>query len=248
MVAINKNGGLALGAFETGSDKLIGFVLGFIGRDETSRRYYHYSQMAGTDPQWQSRGVGLALKLAQREAILAQGYDLMRWTFDPLLARNAYFNLAKLGAKCRQYQSNMYGTGRGSLYGQLDTDRLTVDWELDSTHVQERLAAAQAHQKPGQPLADYQATPPVNLTERLMPPVIGLVSVDLQRTEKRLILEIPPNYPAVHQHDLKLADQWRTGARSLFEYYLSGGYYLTDFFTLENETGKQAFYVLEHQA
>src|SRR5205085_5389201 len=57
-----------------------------------------YSLIAGVSPDVESRGIGLALKLAQRAWALHAGAIRMTWTFDPLLRRNARFNLTRLGA------------------------------------------------------------------------------------------------------------------------------------------------------
>jgi GNAT superfamily N-acetyltransferase len=108
MLTIARNGGVVLGAFA--QDRLVGFVLGFLG---TSNRYgaeapatvklKHCSHQLGVLPEWQSRGVGYALKVAQREAVLNQGVRLITWTYDPLESKNARLNIAKLGAVCNTY-------------------------------------------------------------------------------------------------------------------------------------------------
>ena len=160
MVAMQHYGGLVLGAFA--ADALVGFALAFIGRD--ADRYFFYSQIVGALPEWQSRGVGLALKAAQREHALAQGYGLMRWTFDPLATRNAHFNFGKLGGVARAYAPNMYGSGRGALFGATATDRLIVDWELGSARVVQRLAGAQKPREENRQDAKDEKNPQLALT------------------------------------------------------------------------------------
>jgi predicted GNAT superfamily acetyltransferase len=87
--------------------------------------------MVGVDPEFRGRGIGQALKLAQKQAVLAQGLDLMRWTFEPLAAENATLNLAKLGAEAVAYIPNLYGDATTSpLHQGLGTDRLLVEWRL----------------------------------------------------------------------------------------------------------------------
>src|SRR5207245_11217601 len=85
-----------------------------------------------------ARGVGLTLKLLQREEALSRGIRLIQWTFDPLELRNAHFNLNRLGAICREYLPNLYGVTTSPLHRGLATDRLLVEWRLDSS----RAAAA----------------------------------------------------------------------------------------------------------
>ena len=99
------------------------------------------SHMAGVLPAWQGTGVGLQLKLAQREAILAQGFtDWVTWTYDPLLRTNAVFNIRRLGAVCSTYKSNWYGVMLDGLNAGTPSDRCQVDWWLNSQRVTGRVA------------------------------------------------------------------------------------------------------------
>jgi len=118
--ALARNGGSAVGAFAP-DGRLIGFAYGFAGCDAHEVNY-HYSQAAAVDPEHQGRGVGQALKLAQREVALRWGQRTMRWTFDPLLSRNAHFNLSSLGAVGIAFVQDYYARP--------DTDRLVVSWDL----------------------------------------------------------------------------------------------------------------------
>jgi len=247
MVALQKYGGQVLGAFcpkADGGEELIGFTLAFVGKDEVSREYFLYSQLAAALTEWQSQGVGLALKAAQREGALAQSYGLMRWSYDPLLARNAYFNLAKLGGVARLYTPNMYGTGRGELFGQLDTDRLTIDWELASTRVIERLELAKSGEKPYLPLAEYNTPPDLVEVRWLAQNIPAVFNIFLEQTAPTLKLEIPYQYKQVQEFDFGVAEEWRSQTRAIFSYYLAAGYQVSDFFTQPGETGQRAFYIL----
>src|SRR5512139_1808320 len=78
IVAMARNGGIALGAFA--SDELIGFVFGFLGTGArfgpeapAAVKLKHHSHMLAVLPEWRNEGVGYALKVAQREAARAQG-------------------------------------------------------------------------------------------------------------------------------------------------------------------------------
>jgi predicted GNAT superfamily acetyltransferase len=124
-------GGEVLGAFD--GDRLVGYTLALVGlRDRTA---YLHSHMAGVKPEYRDRGVGRMLKLFQRSEALGRGIRLIQWTFDPLEARNAHFNLNRLGAICRTYQPNLYGVTTSPLHRALATDRLLVEWHLDSARV-----------------------------------------------------------------------------------------------------------------
>jgi predicted GNAT superfamily acetyltransferase len=101
---------------------------------------YLHSHLLAVLPEYQNRGVGRRLKLAQRDEALARGIDLVEWTFDPLQLKNAYFNIAKLGAIVRRYVPDLYGRTTSPLHGGLPTDRLVAEWWLRSPHVQSRLS------------------------------------------------------------------------------------------------------------
>ena len=131
MGVIASGGGILLAAYDHDhGDQPVGFVLGLLARRDG--RLYHASHMLATDPSYQGRGIGSALKRRQREAALAQGLDLMTWTFDPLIARNAHLNLHKLGAISRTYHEDYYGPMDDRFNGGLPTDRLLVEWRLDA--------------------------------------------------------------------------------------------------------------------
>ncbi len=124
-------GGQVLGAFD--GDRLVGYTLAVVGlRDRVP---YLHSHMTGVHSTYRDRGVGRLLKLFQRGEALGRGIRLIQWTFDPLELRNAHFNLNRLGAICREYQPNLYGVTTSPLHRGLATDRLLVEWHLDSARV-----------------------------------------------------------------------------------------------------------------
>lgn len=129
-------GGFTLGAFA--ENRLIGFVLSvpaFLGNNK-----FFYSHMTAVRPEFQSYGIGARLKWAQRENALTKGVNFIKWTFQPVQARNAFFNLEKLGAIVREYHPNFYGTDYSTAHEQggnpgLDSDRLFAEWHLESEKV-----------------------------------------------------------------------------------------------------------------
>ena len=127
VVAAN-TGGEVLGAFE--GERMVGFTLAVAGL--RGRMPYLHSHMTGVDGAYRNRGVGRMLKLFQRDEALGRGIRLIQWTFDPLELRNAHFNLNRLGAICREYHRNLYGVTTSPLDRGLETDRLLVEWHLDS--------------------------------------------------------------------------------------------------------------------
>jgi predicted GNAT superfamily acetyltransferase len=137
-VVAAETGGQVIGAWpgeDTSPEKMIGFVMAIAGwRD--SRPFLH-SHMAAVLENYRDRGIGRALKLAQRADALARGIDLVEWTFDPLEVKNAYFNFMRLGAIARRYLPNVYGITTSPLHGGLPTDRLVAEWWLSSPRVVE---------------------------------------------------------------------------------------------------------------
>ncbi len=138
-VIARHGGGFTLGAFDH-QDRLLGFAHALAAFDEQKQPYY-YSQMLAVDNRLQNAGIGLKLKLAQRDYALQRGIPMIKWTFDPLQSRNAYLNLVKLGAVVRTYLANYYGrTSSSVLHSGLDSDRVFAEWWINSQHVAEALA------------------------------------------------------------------------------------------------------------
>jgi predicted GNAT superfamily acetyltransferase len=138
LIVARKTGGHVLGAFDDG--RLVGFTLAFAGF--RSGQSYVHSHYLGVLPEYRDRGVGRALKLAQREHCLQDGVTLMEWTFDPLEVKNARLNVVRLGAIVRRFIPNLYGVTSSRLHGGLPTDRLVAQWYLDSPRVYAALAGA----------------------------------------------------------------------------------------------------------
>lgn len=134
---VTKNaGGFTLGAFARG--ELVGFVLSVPANLRDRRAFY--SHMTAVKKEFQSYGIGARLKWAQRERALSEGVKYVKWTFEPVKARNAYFNLEKLGAVVRSYEENFYGTDYVASPEQhtkigLASDRLFAEWDLESEKV-----------------------------------------------------------------------------------------------------------------
>ncbi len=139
-VVAAKIGGQVVGAFIGTGDKsrLVGFALAIPG-NRNGHNYLH-SQMLAVDGEYRNAGLGRRLKLYQREDALGRGFELMEWTFDPLEIKNAYLNIAKLGAIARRYNINQYGITSSPLQGGLPTDRLVAEWWLGSKRVESVLA------------------------------------------------------------------------------------------------------------
>lgn len=119
-------GGVCMGAF--GPDgELLGFAFGVTG--VRNGELAHWSHMLAVRREARNLGIGKRLKFAQRKAAAAKGVDAVYWSFDPLVVRNAHFNLNQLGAAVTEYVPDMYGTTNSVLH-RLGTDRFIARWDL----------------------------------------------------------------------------------------------------------------------
>ncbi len=118
-------------------DELCGVSVGFLA---PGGGVHLHSHITGVKPNHQGCGVGYALKTAQRRWCLDNAVDLVTWTFDPLLSRNAYFNMHKLGARSHELLPGFYGEMDDQINGGDVTDRLSVTWSVRSESVAAALA------------------------------------------------------------------------------------------------------------
>ncbi len=183
-------GGFTLGAFLDG--RLIGFSLSIPAVLDGEKAFY--SHMTAIDGEFQGLGIGARLKWSQRERSLAQGINAIKWTFQPEKARNAYFNLEKLGAEVREYMPNFYGTDYGTQEDVereigIDSDRLFAVWRLDS----EKVAALARRESPKENDAPAAA------------------------------IRVPPDWETLVRDDRALARSEQARIRSEFTKHLSEG-------------------------
>jgi predicted GNAT superfamily acetyltransferase len=149
---VTKNaGGFVLGAYS--DDELVGFVLSVPAFLRGEKAFY--SHMTAVRSSFQSFGVGGRLKWAQRTRALELGVKFIKWTFEPVKSRNAYFNLEKLGAIVTEYEENFYGVDYSTAEDEkigLASDRLFAEWHLESEKVN-RLAAGEPYVESREPAA-----------------------------------------------------------------------------------------------
>src|SRR5437667_12360654 len=104
----------------------------------------HWSHMLAVRERARDAGLGIRLKLYQRELLLKNGVDTARWTFDPLVAKNAHINLNRLGAVVVEHVENMYGESNSTLHAGLGTDRFVVEWRLADKRVARVIAGLES--------------------------------------------------------------------------------------------------------
>jgi predicted GNAT superfamily acetyltransferase len=239
MLTIAKNGGVVLGAFA--ADQLIGFVYGFVGMtDRADAKLKHTSHQMGVLPGWQSRSVGYALKVAQREAVRQQGLRLITWTYDPLESKNARLNIAKLGAVCNTYIRNYYGELRDDINLGLATDRFQVDWWIATPHVETHLARQQTSLL-SYLQEDVTILNPATWDERGLPVCANPIE---SRRPDRFLVEFPADFQAVKRADNALAIAWRLHLRSICEAAFPDGFTVIDY-VHEPGTRARSFYLLQ---
>jgi predicted GNAT superfamily acetyltransferase len=240
LLAVVHNGGLALGAFVR--EQMVGVAFGFTGFYTTpdGPRLKHHSHILGVLPDWRGKGVGFALKRAQWQMIRKQGLDLITWTYDLLLSRNASLNIAHLGAVCNTFLRSEYGDMRDSMNVGLPSDRFQVDWWLNTGRVERRLSRRSSTALTIEHFRNAKAVFLEALSDKgpaLYPPE-GPSSL----SGKLLLVEIPFDFPALKANDLHLARDWRFYTRQLFEQAFAKGYLVTDFI----HDQERSFYILSH--
>ena len=187
--------------------------------------------MTGVLPDYRG-GLGYRLKLEQRARALAQGYELIEWTFDPMQAMNAHLNFAKLGGVVGEYAENFYGESTSALHRGTPTDRLVVSWRIGDPHVVRRL-----EQTPGLQARSHEVgeAPVANVTA-----IDGewrvVKSLDLSVVERRVWVEIPSGFTQMQQQAPERALQWRLHVRQMFQAYFAKGYRAVDF-VLQRDAG-----------
>jgi predicted GNAT superfamily acetyltransferase len=143
-IVANKIGGQVLGAFD--EKKMVAFCICIPGLKESGKHYLH-SHMLGVLPKYRNTGLGRQMKMKQRQYAIAEGVELIEWTFDPLELKNAFFNIERLGAVVRRYVHNQYGMTSSHLHGGLPTDRLVAEWWVKSKRA-EAITGGESYERP----------------------------------------------------------------------------------------------------
>lgn len=242
LITIAHNGGVVLAAFD--GERPIGFTYGFPGLDWTADgpRPKHCSHQAGVLPAYRDAGLGFALKRAQQQMVRKQGIDHITWTYDPLIARNAYLNIARLGAVCSTYRRAEYGEMRDNMNAGLPSDRFLVDWWVLTQRVERRLST---DARPQVQPADFKRLG-VTMAYHSEVRTDGHPSapdVPHEIAGKVLAAEIPAEFAGLKAADHGLAAAWRQYTRMFFEDAFSHGYIVTDF-AREGGSLPRAFYLL----
>lgn len=229
-------GGHVLAAWD--QDLLVGVVIGFLGTNiEDSKRPAMANLLLASKrmvvlPDYRGQGIGYRLKLAQRDIAMQQGIRLVNWTFDPLVSRNAYLNIRKLGCVTHRYEPDYYADSE---------DRVVVDWWVTSRRVEERLNGVRADLT----LKQYLETgAPIYNAPRWTDDGALVPGERVSEPQGSFALvEIPLNFEETRAVNAALAGRWRASVRDAFRYLFSEGFIVTDFVRQQFEGRDRAFYI-----
>ncbi|MCE2489479.1 MAG: hypothetical protein J4G17_05845 [Anaerolineae bacterium] len=245
LFTLAQHGGHVLGAFEPGEGQLVAILVGLPGLSCSATGAvspYLVSKRMVVHGSWRNRGLARRLKLAQRERALSQGIRLVRWTFDPLQAPNAWLNLHRLGARATRYSEDYFGpAGPGGLADKGSPDRLQVDWQLDG----DRVCALAAGEEPAE---DYGSllTSGAPLLNRVQYDEDGLPHPGRPGALPACgpaLLELPVDFPALLRQDAHLAQGWILHLRAAIKSLLAAGHVLQDCVRLTLDERERLFYV-----
>ena len=208
-------------------DKVVGFVFSIVGlRDRVP---IHWSELMGVIPDYRNHGLGRRMKLKQRELCLAAGVGHIEWSYDPMVARNAHFNINRLGVDIVDYIPDFY-LDTGSKIHTLKMDRTIADWNLDSAGVIERI--------------DARIAPvPANDAAIINTPD-GSTELDPLAAGAAVRVEIPVDIWAVADDDHDAANAWQSGVRTSFTSAVAAGFTVSGFYR-DSDTDR-CFYVLSN--
>ena len=127
LCAIAHSGGYVAAAYDHGN--VVGASFGFLARHQGEPALH--SHVTGILPGLQHSGLGRSVKLHQREWAAVRDIAWITWTFDPVVRRNAWFNIEVLGAHVSEYVVNFYGEMSDSINAHDESDRLVVAWPTD---------------------------------------------------------------------------------------------------------------------
>jgi predicted GNAT superfamily acetyltransferase len=233
--ALVHSGNFVCGAFI--GDRLVGAGVGWLGQPSRTRELH--SHVVGVARDVQGSGVGLAIKIHQRDWARARDIPCVTWTFDPLGRRNGWFNLGKLGAVATSYHPNFYGPMVDELNGSDDTDRCFVRWDVTGDDTPEQRAPRKGpprHRAPGQ-----GASGPARLLLACGPgdrpePVVAAADAAGTGTAAgaggpvpalpgaNLGCQVPPDIVELRRADPALARRWRVELRATMGAAMADGY------------------------
>ena len=214
--ALAVSGNYVSGAFADGG--LIGGLVGWLGGTPPGQLHLH-SHILGVLPGSERRGLGFDLKQHQRRWCLAREIKVMEWTTDPLVRRNVYFNLTKLGAEAPDYFVNFYGQMRDGLNAGEESDRLLIRWRLDSDRAV-AAAAGELREPDAERLRAWSGGTILSVGPEGEP-------VMYESSARVLLCELPEDIVGLRRSQPALARAWRVALRDAVVRAMAAGYAIT---------------------
>ncbi len=234
LIAFQKMGGVVLAAYDE-RDRPVGMLCGY--NSTRNGEPFFYMHLCGVVPDMRNHGVATMLKVRLRELLLEEGIRLARWLLDPLQIPEAYLSIHRLGAVGRRYEENFYGLMRDPYNRGLESDRLEVEWRIDSQRVEDRLS--HNHENSVEKLLSEGARNIIKTVN--VGSVKKVLDYRLNVKSSKILVEVPGNMDDIKRLDLSTAIEWRRITRKIFKKYLSENYMVTDLLP----GGNSYFYLLE---
>ncbi|KPV46772.1 MULTISPECIES: hypothetical protein [Acidiplasma] len=198
------HGGFVLAAYD--NSEIVGISFSYPGYRHG--KTYLYSHMTGVISDKKYSGVGYMLKKKQMELAREYGYDLIAWTFDPMMSLNAYFNINKLGAFSRTYIDNFYGEMHDGINAGLPTDRLVAEWYINDDYDR-----------------SYDNVQYINFIDASQ----FIVSFNLNNLGSTIGLKIFPDFISLKNYDIKKALEIKLQYRDILKRLFNSGYVIINF-------------------
>jgi predicted GNAT superfamily acetyltransferase len=221
LTALSHSGNYVVGVYD--GEAMVAVCVGFFA---TPLGNVLHSHIAGVRADHADQGLGRALKLHQRQWCLDRGISTITWTFDPLVSRNAYFNISRLGAQGEHYFENFYGSMNDKVNVGQSSDRMVANWSL----------------APGPPIH------PASISAEGLPvalwvgagqePCAAAVPSDTASAGEQVAIGVPHDIESLRKHDPALAHRWRLALRGALAARMNAGWKVTGF-------DKSSFYTLE---
>lgn len=221
LTAVCQSGGLVLGARDTENDatRLCGVLVDLVA--DVDGYPARHTVFRGVLPAARNRGVGHGLRTAERSFCQREGIDLVFWSLDPLRSDEAHLAFNKLGAIATSHQRDLYGEVHDDANLGLATDRLHVEWWIDSPRVTSILDRGK--QPPHFRLGIHEMDV-LTETRLLQSGVRMLVTYDCAPQAEYVLAEIPVDLDRIRALDVVAAREWRLQSRAMFELLFERGY------------------------
>lgn len=217
------------GNFAAYNDKgeMIGYAGGMGGGVDilTKKPTIISSMLAMNGKEYRSSGVGKELKIIQAYFAKQNGYEIMKWLYDPERGENASLNMRKLGAMAEEFWIDKYGRMESKVFGGVPTDRFRAVWRFTKIETINKMLGI---------------TLPINL-ESIRE--IEIATYNNLPNKQRVLVEVSPNIDAIKEDEIKI--ERRLNLRKVLSHYFERKYVATDFISSLVDNERKNFYLLE---